>query len=210
MEQKRVESEYIHGAELPWTEGQHRGGDAHEADAAIRAGRWTLTGLALDHDFYNADLLQLTGVVAHPVDLFWAENNLPMQETPFRLESPRIVLHGLPTPSDHHVYACPKIHSPRLFAFLDRFAIGDPASTFWEAIHQTLQMVDWKLVESLTTAPVAPPTVPIHLYGLSGPDRVYHWGNPRNLWNQPIWLGMTSRKRINPGEKKKFAGRRRT
>lgn len=201
--------QYVGDTELPWEQGLHRGLDAEEADPSLRPGRWSLTGMSADHQFYSADLLAMTGVISHPVDIFFAENNIPLQEAPFRLNLGRPVLRGLPQPLDHYVYAVPNLHARRLFDFLDRFAAGDPQSAYWESLHQRMELVDWPFVDTLSVMPEKPPTVRIELFGLSGPETVYHWKPPQNPWKESVWLAMTPRSSMTAKDPKTGQRRRR-
>jgi len=194
-EQKRLKPEFVGTAELPWSEGTHRGNDvSDDLDTALREGRWTLTGLAQDHVFYSAALLQMSGVVADPVSIYWAENNLDLKESPLCLQVDKCLFQGLPVPIDRMVFACPKHLAAGLLRFLDRFAVGDPyQGNYWESVHQIRSLVDWKLVGNMTVVPDRPPSVDIHMYGMMNREKMLLWRNPKDPWKEAIWLGELPR-----------------
>lgn len=181
---------YVGSSELPWPEGEHPGADVRSDDVdplTGRRARWTLSGMANDHRFFSAVVVNHLGLSFDPVALYWAENALPPRESPLWLDLGRVVLKGLPPPLDRVVFACPAAHAPGLFTFLDRFSARRPDGV-WDAVHQRLELVDWALVDSLTVVPPKPPTVPLELYGVAGPAGGFAWTPPEDPWKTPLRL----------------------
>lgn len=192
---------FVGTTELPYPEGNHPGRMVYDdIEEAKRQGRWTLSGMADDHVFFSAVLLQAAGMLKDPIAVYWAEQSLAPQEAPYALSLSKSVLTGLQDPFDHTLFACPKIHATGLFRFLDRVSV-DSNGEVYDSLHQKLQVVDWDLVNLLTHVPNTPPTVDLHVWGLASKTTLYYFKPPVNPWKQQI--SLVTRKRPDPAKPKR-------
>jgi hypothetical protein len=187
-------SDIVTTGEAPWPVGTFRGPDTDDVRTEFDKGRWTLTGLNGDHVIFSSSLLALSGVAFDPVSLYWEESNLSFCDTPYECIHNRVILSGLTPPFDATVYACPKSHADGLITFLDRFSVRS-GSVIYDSVKQIIPIVDWRLLDKTSVAPLQPPTVPIVLYGLESSATSYLWRPPLDPWKEPIRLIRTERKR---------------
>jgi len=189
--------------ELPWKEGQHDGDTVHgdELNNNVHKARWTLSGMAYEYKFFSAVILPYIGM-NDPVQIYWSENNLDDKESPYFIDMERVIFKGLQSPFDRYVFACPNVHADGLFRFLDRVSIKRPDGV-WDSVHQKMELVDWKMLENLTTQPSKPPTVSVSLYGIMGPVGGYVWMPPKNPFVDPITLGYMKRPPVKVEKTKK-------
>lgn len=187
--------QYVGSIELPWPTGRHDGPEVRgdEVNIDYGDGRWSLTGLAVDHALYSATLLSMMGLPCDPVALYWAENALPDAEAPYWVDVGRVVLSGLPAPHNQVLFACPKQYAPGLITFLDRLACAEAGGPVTASVRQRLPVVDWPLLKHISVAPPKPPTVEVDLYGLDQPDRLLFWRPPSDPWRGSVTLVSRSK-----------------
>lgn len=178
--------------ELPLPEGEPEGPVVHgkDVDPVGRKAAWTMTGMINTHRFLVPAVIQAAGLATDPISLYWAEHNLPKQEAPFWIDLGWNAFGGLPaeTKENRIVWACPLPHARGLITYLARIRFGTPAAVEWDSLHQTLQLVDRQLLTSLTTQPPTPPTVPVDVFGLTGPRGSYFWKPATNPWTEGLTL----------------------
>ncbi len=201
---------FVGDTELAWPVGTFDG-PAVRPDEVAPVGTqadWTLSGMASDHDFFSHALLLALGMPVDPVALYWAENTLPAREAPHWVQSPHVIFKGLVPPLDRTVFACPRQYSQGLFTFLDRLELNNVQenNTRWLSVHQRLPLVDWKMVQSLTSQPAEPPTVPVDLYGVENSTGAFLWNRPTDLLQSP--LTITWNKAVPPPPRRPFQVRR--
>ena len=172
--------------EQPLPEGTRPGApiDLNAVGGDVRRARWTLTGMAVDFRFFTHAALLASGVPRDPVQVYWAENNLPPRETPQLIEFDAPVLRGPAAPLDRYVFACPAVHAAGLFRFLDRLSFRQADGSVWDSVHQRIPLVDWILAAQLTIAPPAPPVVDLEAFGLDGPAGTFGWRPPPDPWKE--------------------------
>lgn len=183
---------FVGDTELPLPEGEPQGPTVHgkDVDPVGRKATWTMTGMVHTHRFLVPAVIQAAGLATDPVSLYWAEHGLPKQEAPFVVDLGWDAFHGLPasTGENRIVWACPIPHARGLINYLARVRFGTPAAVEWDAVHQRMNLVDRQLLASLTTQPPTPPTVPVDVFGLTGPRGVYFWKPPQNPWTEGLSL----------------------
>lgn len=182
---------YLDDTELPWDVGTHRGPDAYDARAEYDTETWTLTGLAKEYRLFTPIVLTMAGLPFDPVALCWEENDLPMSEAPYAIESPLPLLAGPPAPFTHTLFACPVPHAKTLFTFLDRMAFRNGAEVY-DAVHQQVDLVDWVMLHRTNIAPAKPPLVSVALYGLAGPTNMFVWKPPADPYRDRFTLVQRS------------------
>lgn len=175
---------YVGPVELPWPVGTHDGPGVRPRDVDPLAGkaRWTPSGMAGDYRFFSHAVLVVGGLPVDPVALYWAENGLDRRDVPLLIDLGRPCLKGPAPPMDRQIYACPNRHAEGLFAFLDRLGCRRPGGEVWEAVRQSLPVVDWILAGQLSVAPPRPPELTCELYGWSTPSGAYGWRPALNPW----------------------------
>lgn len=202
---------YVGDTELPYQEGEPDGPTIHAKDVAPigRQATWTMTGMVHTHRFFVPAMIQAAGLVTDPVSLYWAEHELPKQEAPFWLDLGWNAFNGLPieTKENRLVWACPIPHAKGLIAYLSRIRFGTPTALEWDVLHQTIRLVDRQLLSTLTTQPDKPPTVPVDVFGLTGPHGVYYWKPPQNYWTDGMSLHFRKPRPENPNRRRPFSPR---
>ncbi len=192
---------YVGDTELPYAAGEPRGPDVREGDVdpVGRKATWTLTGMTATHRFLVPAVIQAAGLTTDPVALYWAEHDLPRVEAPYVVRLGWNAFEGLPEPENQIVWACPNHHARGLVDFLARVQFGTPAATQWDAVHQRIDLVDRQLLANLTTQPAKPPTVPVEVFGLTGPLGTYYWAPPTNPWTGGLRLLHRQPRAVIPG-----------
>lgn len=184
------EARYVGSTELPWEEGNHDGPTIYNDDLSPvgRKASWTLTGLSGSHKFFTHQLLLAAGTTPDPVEVYWAENNLPANESCYILQTSRPVFGGLPDPYSRIVFACPDVHAPGLFKYLDRLAVCSAGRPMFDSLRQNIYIVDWPMVDSMSVVPQKPPVVVAAVWGVEWADSMVYFKQSSDLWTKPFTL----------------------